>query len=110
MRSIPLTPLPHGSARFSGAAYFVLTLLLAGLAGCGGGGGGTTAVTAATAATPATATAAALTRATVPGDRVTLGQLIFNDRNLRRKLEQVGAGEAGIASVYGAGYRLDLPG
>lgn len=29
-------------------------------------------------------------------------------KNLRRKLEQAGAGETGIASVYGAGYRLDL--
>lgn len=31
-------------------------------------------------------------------------------KNLRRKLEQAGAGDAGIASVYGVGYRLDLPG
>ena len=33
-------------------------------------------------------------------------------KNLRRKLEQSGAGtsDAGIVSVYGVGYRLDLPG
>ncbi len=31
-------------------------------------------------------------------------------KNLRRKLEHAGAGDAAIASVYGAGYRLDLPG
>ena len=33
-------------------------------------------------------------------------------KNLRRKLEQAGAGtsDAGIVSVYGVGYRLDLPG
>lgn len=30
-------------------------------------------------------------------------------KNLRRKLEQAGGGDAGIASVYGVGYRLDLP-
>jgi two-component system response regulator BaeR len=29
-------------------------------------------------------------------------------KNLRRKLEQAGASDAGIASVYGVGYRLDL--
>lgn len=29
-------------------------------------------------------------------------------KNLRRKLEQGGIGEPGIASVYGVGYRLDL--
>jgi two-component system response regulator BaeR len=28
-------------------------------------------------------------------------------KNLRRKLEQAGAGEVDIASVYGVGYRLD---
>jgi two-component system response regulator BaeR len=28
-------------------------------------------------------------------------------KNLRRKLEQAGTGEAGISSVYGVGYRLD---
>lgn len=72
----------HGQKQFSCAAFFAVALLLA---GCGGGGGGTTAATAAVAtaaATPAAATAAELTVATVPGDRVTLGQLIFNDRNL----------------------------
>jgi two-component system, OmpR family, response regulator BaeR len=31
-------------------------------------------------------------------------------KNLRRKLEQAGASDAGIASVYGVGYRLDLMG
>lgn len=31
-------------------------------------------------------------------------------KNLRRKLEHAGAGQATIASVYGVGYRLDLPG
>lgn len=29
-------------------------------------------------------------------------------KNLRRKLEQAGAGDIGITSVYGVGYRLDL--
>ena len=29
-------------------------------------------------------------------------------KNLRRKLEQAGAGDIGIASVYGVGYRFDL--
>ena len=29
-------------------------------------------------------------------------------KNLRRKLDQAGAGQAAITSVYGAGYRLDL--
>ncbi len=29
-------------------------------------------------------------------------------KNLRRKLELAGAGEAGIASVYGVGYRLEV--
>ncbi len=28
-------------------------------------------------------------------------------KNLRRKLEQAGTGEAGISSVYGVGYRFD---
>lgn len=31
-------------------------------------------------------------------------------KNLRRKLEHAGAWDAAIASVYGVGYRLDLPG
>ena len=71
-----------GQTRFLRVACFTVALLLA---GCGGGGGGTTAAPAAVAtaaATPAAATAAELTIATVPGDRVTLGQLIFTDRNL----------------------------
>lgn len=29
-------------------------------------------------------------------------------KNLRRKLEQASAGDIGIASVYGVGYRFDL--
>jgi two-component system response regulator BaeR len=28
-------------------------------------------------------------------------------KNLRRKLEQAGTGDAGISSVYGVGYRFD---
>ena len=28
-------------------------------------------------------------------------------KNMRRKLEQAGTGEAGISSVYGVGYRFD---
>ena len=70
-----------GQTRFLRAVSLVFALLLA---ACGGGGGTTAATAVATTpgAPPTAATAAELTLATVPGDRVTLGQLIFNDRNL----------------------------
>lgn len=72
------TPLIHGQAQLSRVAFFVFVLLLA---GCGGGGGGTATVTTTAAPTPVAA-AAEVTAAAVPGDRATLGQLIFTDRNL----------------------------
>ena len=72
------TPLIHGQVQLFRPAFFVFALLLA---GCGGGGGGTATVTTTAAPTPAAA-AAEVTAAAVPGDRATLGQLIFNDRNL----------------------------
>lgn len=68
----------HNQTRFSRAALFVFSLLLA---GCGGGGGSTPAMATAGSPDPAIAATEA-TVATVAGDRVTLGQLIFNDRNL----------------------------
>ena len=73
-----LTALTHGQTHCSRVAFFLFAMLLA---GCGGGGGGTATVATAAAPTPVAAAAEAAA-ARVPVDRATLGQLIFNDRNL----------------------------
>ena len=77
-------PTSKNQTRFFQGPFFIFTLLLAACGGGNGNGNGPVVptATAAPAASALVATGAPATAATVPGDRATLGQMIFTDRSL----------------------------